>query len=567
MTRRPRCRGSPLRAKCRMNNVAEVPDPDVAARRSRRWLAVALLFVLIRALPNISYPIGRDQATYCVIGQGLLHGQQLYRDLWDNKPPGIFALYALLVKAFGHVTWSVGLVDILWLLALSWCVFRFTERYLGPAAAAIAVVVSAAWHLHLGYVDAAQPECFLMIAVFLSFFVASSGRRWPMFRQLAAGVLLGVAFWLKYNALAFFPLVAVVPYVDWTRLDSSPRQLRFLISWRAWLERIGLMLAGFAATVVAVLAYFRWEGSWAALKEVQFQVLPRYAAIAMERIPHYWLLPIATIFLRLGVWTVIATVASILIAEKRGFSAFLPVLAATAMGYAVTASQIRFPPYAFETSFPFFAMIWGYVATSVVAGVWSAARAPSQRSRVWGRAAAVCLAAVVLWFPLRGEAKIVWQRYREVGAWWQNPKGFYANYPGVQFNIEHLRGQFAVIAELQKSLKPGDGVFVWGTAPLIYFLTDRQPPTRFVSNLALISPWGPAAWRQELVHDLKTHPPAYIVVAQDDQVPEIAFTSLDSEHFLGVYTELGALISAHYRRIAEYPQFVLYQLKPQFNFP
>jgi hypothetical protein len=549
-----------------MHTVSETPAPQVAARKSRRWLAAALLFVLIRALPNISYPIGRDQATYCVIGRGLLHGQQLYRDLWDNKPPGIFAFYALLVKALGHVTWSVGLVDILWLLVLSFCIFRFTERYLGPGAAAIAVVVSSVWHMNLGYVDAAQPECFLMIAVFLSFFLASSGKRWPLFCQLAAGVLLGVAFWLKYNALAFFPLVAVVPYVDWTRLDSSPRRLRFLISWHRWLERSGLLLAGFAVTVVAVLAYFRCEGSWAALKEVQFQVLPRYAAIAVERIPHYWLLPIATIFLRLGVWTIIATVASVLIAEKRGFSAFLPVLAATAMGYAVTASQIRFPPYAFETSFPFFAMIWGYLATSVYVGLRAAARAPSRRSRVGARVAAGGLAAALLWFPVRGEAQVLWQRYRELAAWRQNPKGFYANYPGMQFNIEHLQGEFAVIEGLQKSLKPGEGVFVWGTAPLIYFLTDRQPPTRFVSNLALISPWGPAAWRQELVHDLRTHPPAYIVVAQDDQVPEIAFTPLDSEHFLGVYNDLGAFISTHYRRIAEYPQFVLFQLNSQSNF-
>ena len=47
------------------------------------------------------------------------------------------------------------------------------------------------------------------------------------------------------------------------------------------------------------------------------------------------------------------TSAPLLIAEKRGFSRLLPVFAAAAMGFAVTASQLRFPPYAFETSFPF----------------------------------------------------------------------------------------------------------------------------------------------------------------------------------------------------------------------
>jgi hypothetical protein len=162
---------------------------------------------------------------------------------------------------------------------------------------------------------------------------------------------------------------------------------------------------------------------------------------------------------------------------------------------------------------------------------------------------------------LRGEAKIVAQRYRDLAAWWRNPEGFYANYAGVRFAIEHFPGQFMVIEELRKSLKPGEGVFVWGTYPLIYYLTDRQPPTRFASNLALISPWGPPAWRQELVRDLRRSPPAFIVVAQKDRDPEITFTPLDSEQYLSVYTELGDFISGSYGRVAEFPAFVLYRLK------
>jgi hypothetical protein len=84
-----------------------------ASNRSRAWFLGGLVVVFLRALPNLRFPIGRDQATYCVIGQGLLHGQLLYRDLWDNKPPGIFYIYALIVKIFGPVMWCVGVVDIL----------------------------------------------------------------------------------------------------------------------------------------------------------------------------------------------------------------------------------------------------------------------------------------------------------------------------------------------------------------------------------------------------------------------------------------------------------------------
>src|ERR1700691_4579104 len=105
-------------------------------QRTRAWLLGGLAVVLLRAVPNLRYPIGRDQATFCVIGQGLLRGQLLYRDLWDNKPPGIFYIYALIVKIFGPVMWGVGAVDIIWLLVISLCIFYFARRSFGSPAAA-----------------------------------------------------------------------------------------------------------------------------------------------------------------------------------------------------------------------------------------------------------------------------------------------------------------------------------------------------------------------------------------------------------------------------------------------
>src|SRR5580700_9997194 len=129
--------------------------------QSRAWLFGALGLVLLRGLPSLRYPLGRDQATYCVIGQGLLRGQLLYRDLWDIKPPGIFYIYKIVVRIFGPVMWSVGVIDIIWLLAISICIFYFAKHYLGAPAAAMAVVTNALWHCSWGYIHAAQAETFI----------------------------------------------------------------------------------------------------------------------------------------------------------------------------------------------------------------------------------------------------------------------------------------------------------------------------------------------------------------------------------------------------------------------
>jgi len=539
-----------------------------SARRkgSRRWLFAALLFLLFRAIPNISYPIGRDQATYLVIGEGLLKGQRLYRDLWDNKPPGIFPIYALLGKFFSHVMWSVGLVDILWLLVISYFIFRFAERYLGTVAAAIAVAVNADWHCRFGYTDAGQVECFLMLLVFVSYVLIAGSDRWPLARHSAAGLCLGGAFWLKYNALAFLPLLALLPHVDWSRLDERPRRLGLVIPWRTLLRRMGALLSGFLILVAVVLGYFYLAGSWPAFKEVQFEVLPRYASMVVQQTPHYWSMAIARVIHLIGLWTWVVTGLSFLMAERRDLSRLTPVLIAAGVGFACTASQFRFSAVSFETCYPFFAMIWGYVVVKGYGDVSNAARSSARGRRVLGRTAACALAAIAVFWPMPSEVKTVTQRYHDLAAWRRNPDAFFVNYPAMRFLYESLGGQLQVVRALRQEAAPGDGLFVWGTDPLIYYLTGLVPPTRFVSNLALLSPWGPPPWRDELVRDLEKSPPAFIVVAQHDSF-EVTYTGLDSDRYLSVYPRLSHFLSSSYDFMTAFQDFMLYRHKPSPRSP
>jgi hypothetical protein len=39
------------------------PSPLSISARSRAWLAATLAYVAFRAIPNLCYPMGRDQAT------------------------------------------------------------------------------------------------------------------------------------------------------------------------------------------------------------------------------------------------------------------------------------------------------------------------------------------------------------------------------------------------------------------------------------------------------------------------------------------------------------------------
>ncbi len=116
-----------------------------------------------------------------------------------------------------------------------------------------------------------------------------------------------------------------------------------------------------------------------------------------------------------------------------------------------------------------------------------------------------------------------------------------------------------VISYLRVNSSPSDKVFVWGSEPLIYFLTERRFPTRFVTNLALISPWAPSAWRSELVHELVRTPPRYFIVARDDMVSSITYTCWDSERHLGAFPELAIFINDYYEPAEVLPFFTIYR--------
>jgi hypothetical protein len=514
--------------------------------------------VAVRSLPVITYPIDRDTGTFCIIGRGLLEGRQLYRDLWDNKPPGIFYIYALIVKLLGAVAWCVGLVDLLWLLAISYLIFRFAERYVGSTQAAIAAIVHASWHIGKGNWWAGQPETFVVLFVFISFFLMTGEGRWPKLRYLAAGLLFGTAFWVKYNAVAFFPLLLLIPYLDTSRLDAEPRRLGLLIPWRGWSTRAAVFGAGFAVAVAAVLAYFRLAGLWPSLREVQFVVLPRYATMGYGRLPHYWLLVALHARNLLGPWTEAATAASLAIAwRRRELGRYLPVFFSALLGYGAAAMQVRLHAYFFETAYPFFAIIWGYLAVTVYEGFRALARHSTARG--WRLATALfwVLFANLVYWPLPEEIGNGVMDYQDLRLWWRDRDEFYRTYRPRHY-LSHIGGVTRVVDYLRANSSLPGGLFVWGTYPMIYFLSQRPCPTRFVSNLALMSPWGPPDWRDELVRDLEKSPPRFVVVARKDWLTSITYTSLDSEQYLRHFPQLNAFIKGHYLLVTDFDDFAVY---------
>ena len=63
-------------------------------------LATSIVLIAFR-LHAFNLPLETDEANYAYIGGRLLASDRLYVDVWDHQPPGVFALFAVVIATFG----------------------------------------------------------------------------------------------------------------------------------------------------------------------------------------------------------------------------------------------------------------------------------------------------------------------------------------------------------------------------------------------------------------------------------------------------------------------------------
>jgi len=541
--------------------VKSMPLPIDRERSLTNQLLILVTFavVLIYALPIITFPPGRDQGTYLQIGQSLLQGKHLYIGLWDNKPPGIFYAYAVIAKFFGRVMWSVAVADILLLLSISYFLFQLVESYLGSVGAAVTVIIHAGWHCGMRYYWVAQPETLQTLAVLAALVMLRGEKRWKL-RCFAAGIVSGFGFWQKYNFIAFLPLLLFLPFLDNGALDEQPPRLRLTLAWRPWFARAAFGTSGFLLMIVTVMASIVLTGGWPAMRESQFQVLPRYAAMGISRDPHYLQTALYRTTIGLLPDTLFVTLFALVIGwRSRDLKRLLPIFIAAIVALGATVMQVRFHNYYFQVCYPFFAALWAYLGLKLYEVTRSLASTfRAQNWRLAGFLVWIILANLLFW-PIPTQGKVLYVRYGEFLEWRRNHELFYRHYPD-HLAIELLNGQLDVVRYVQQNTRAGDPIYVWGSNSLIYFLSDRQSPTRFVLNLGVIAKWGEPEWKKEIMNDIKAKQPSLIIVTQRDALPTITYVDADSEQYLHTeFKDLDNYIKRNYNEAERFDGFVIYK--------
>jgi 4-amino-4-deoxy-L-arabinose transferase-like glycosyltransferase len=142
-------------------------------------LAVAAAGALLLRTVSIAEPLGIDQSLWASAVRGMSRGQLLYRDVWEQRPPGIYWTYLAAFNVFGWTSSAaVAWMDLLAAVATTLLLFgiarRIGDALTGTAAAALyAALTMPAWlYRYGGFLERSVCETFIVVCIGASFWCA-----------------------------------------------------------------------------------------------------------------------------------------------------------------------------------------------------------------------------------------------------------------------------------------------------------------------------------------------------------------------------------------------------------
>jgi 4-amino-4-deoxy-L-arabinose transferase-like glycosyltransferase len=224
------------------------------ANRAATLLLVGSVFVLLWGLPRLVMPLATDQFYFALGARTVLDGDQLYRDLWDLKPPLIYLIYALPAAVLGEHVEAFRLLDLANTLLAMAGVFLFTRRLFNERSAIAAAGLYGFAYLTASGVDGmGQNESFMVAPLMfgLAVYPGPGERRHAGRWALAAGLLLGLVIAIKFSGAVF---LLALPAMELLLRREAGFDVRGAVA------RLAAAAAGVAIIQAAWIAYLLAAG-------------------------------------------------------------------------------------------------------------------------------------------------------------------------------------------------------------------------------------------------------------------------------------------------------------------
>lgn len=206
------------------------------------FLTVSVVLRLFSFFPSV---LDHDESTYLIIGREILQGKELYTDVTDTKPAGIFLFYAALEFLFGGSIFMKRFVFALVVGCTAFLVFKASNKLFRNKNAAIASGLIYIFYTSIWVYHGRSPNTELLFNLTtistLLLFLQPKMKTW-----ILGGLLMGIGFIIKY--LVLFDLVAFFLFFFVTEIIRDGKVLqraqfwgRYVLAGLAFLLPFGLL--------------------------------------------------------------------------------------------------------------------------------------------------------------------------------------------------------------------------------------------------------------------------------------------------------------------------------------
>lgn len=496
---------------------------------NRLLLALACVLFVVR-LPSLAQPMGADQGLYAYVGETIRAGGLPYRDAWDQKPPAIHLTYAAMRSIVPHRA-AVPAADLLVAGIVATLLWLLGRSLGGPTvggwSAIVFLLLSNPAFARLGGVSVrAQCETFIAAITTAAFLLLARSRfTHPNRDVFGAGILLGLAFAFKYNAVAYVP-AGLFALFAWGRLT---------------LRAVVWMAAGFLLPVAGFALWFALGHGLADLYDATILYNVRYSGETYEGPLHAlsYLITFPVRHARVdALWLVGgAGCAVLLAAARRGIDRLIPVAWTAAACLTIAINGSRDLPQYFVQAAPALALAAAWGATFV-------------RTRSRAVNVAIAIAVLVGVYRVNDFDKLIsntWHdaQYLMGRTTWPEHLARYGDRSTRKYSAQAMDelGTF-----MRDHTAPADPVYVFGFSSGAYVSAGRMSASRFFWSRPVIVGFneGKAGYGVSgLLDDLRRNRPSIVALQQRDWYPDVD----DSAHFFMTTPSLAAWLRESYTQV------------------
>ena len=418
-------------------------------------LIAILLLVVVMRIPGLFEPNRyADEDIYLALGQGLRKGLVFYRDIHDNKPPLLYLMAALAggVMWFRFILMAWNLVNVVFVWKLA---EKFIKNKTGVWVTTLLFAVLSSIPLTEGNI--ANGEVFMImpttVAVWWLWMMEKrDGKKNSGLSYFLVGGLFSVAFLFKVPVL--FELVMIMFWLVIYRARNWKGLWKRLFGREAWLVLIGFL----APVILSVIYYMTMGAGEPYVRSALGQNIGYLSSWEGDSKPFYE----SGLFVR-GMILVLSTVVIWLSRKRLGGRFGLVTLWFVGALFGTLLSGRPYPHYFIEIVPP---------------GVLLLGMLMFEKKNWFKFLVGVGLLALTLW-------SVVAYKF-----WYYKSLPYYKNFVGYvlgQKNEEEYRRywgdgvvrNYQVADYILRVTSREEKIFVWGTEPAIYVLSNRLPVGKY----------------------------------------------------------------------------------------